>query len=390
MNQSRRSITIFMVFVLSVSLVISGCWDGHELNDQYIILGFSIDKAGDKIRLSIRTVKGAAAPSMGKKEDSGSEELAFNIFSAEGDSISDAAKGLDHLATRYIYGGHTQVLFIGEELAREGIMPYLDYFIRNRLSRDTSWIVIAKNGKGEDLLTLTDEHIKYPSKTIDDLVRKKTIHVPNLFEFLLNYHGDSMTQALAFDQRGKEKTGPPGFQINQLYIQQGALFREDKLVGYLSDTDSETYNWLQDGFHNVNFDPGIAGDTGDVGLLLKGNPASIKIMKRDGLSVNIEVNLDFYIMENAPSLQGPKEIGELEESVDRVLEQRVRSLFTTLQQEKMDVFNIAEKVHAYQNKRWQELKNNWPENYAQLPIQIHVYSHYRNPITMSKSPAQKD
>lgn len=392
MNSRRHSAALLLLFILLTSLFLPGCWSSHDLNDQYIVLGIAIDKVGDKVRLTLQGIRPEKINSPNQQSSGGSEQLPFFILSYDGDSIQEAYRGIDHITPKFVYGGHVQVIYIGEALAREGMMPYLDFFARNRWSLDSSWIIIAKEGTGQKLLTIANSLTRYPSKGLEDLARKRQIHISNLFQFLLNYYGDSGMQVLAFAKPRKEKAAPPDFQLNQFDMQQGALIRGDRLVGYLSDADSETYNWLQDGFNKAHFSlkSTSAAALGLVGLRLKGAPAKIQTVDSDGLTIKVEVQIDFDISENAPALQGAKEITALEEKVNQTLSQRIESLFLKLQQENLDVFDMAENVHAHHSQLWQKLKVYWPEVYAHLPIQINVDSHYRSPITMAKSPGVKE
>ncbi|MEY8748476.1 hypothetical protein AB9M62_56345 [Bacillales bacterium AN1005] len=56
-----------------------------------------------------------------------------------------------------------RVLVISEELAKDGMLDFMDFFDRNRQIRDDFLIVIARTGKAGDILKVNNMYKKSPS-----------------------------------------------------------------------------------------------------------------------------------------------------------------------------------------------------------------------------------
>ncbi|CAA7600468.1 germination protein, Ger(x)C family [Acididesulfobacillus acetoxydans] len=390
-----RGHRVLPVILLCVLLLIPGCWSGHELTDQLIVLGVGLDKVGDQVRLTIQGIRPEAAISTASSPSGsgGSEQPPFSLVAAKGDSVQEALQKITRRVPRFIYGGHNQVFFIGESLAREGIMPYLDLFARSQWSQEAAWVVIARGGTGQELLTTTNLVAKYPSMGLAETVRAHQVDIPTLFQFLLHYHEDSGAQILVSAAAVKNQTAPPGYQMEQLRLQPNAIFQGDKLKGYLDDSDGEAYAWLKYGFQGTRFSFPVSALPGApvLGVSLSSAPAEFRILSTPDLGVGVEVNCNFSVTEDIPSpLNSPAAIRALENRLDQTLSQRFSLLFAHLQADQADVFNLAEKVHAYHLALWEKDKGRWPEVYAQLPVEITVNCHFRHSGVMSKYPGFKE
>ncbi|WP_407310259.1 Ger(x)C family spore germination protein [Desulfosporosinus sp. SB140] len=387
----RTWIIIFMV----VLLLIPGCWSGHELTDRLIVLGISLDSVDGKIRLTLQGIHpesfissmSATSPSIGNNQST------FSLLSADGDSVQEAMQKIDQITPRFLYFGHNAVFFIGEDLAKKGLMPYLDFFARNQWGQESAWIIIAKGGTGQKLLTTSNLLARYPAMGLEEMVRKHQTQFPTFFKFLLNYHGESGSQILVNAIDLKNTSAPSGYQIDQLLLRSSAVFQKDKLTGYLDDLDGQAYDWLKNGLQNSRFTFTQKTDAGAplLSVVLSGSPAEFHVITSPKLSARLEVTCDFYVTETSTGhLSSPADIKALEDRLDDVLSQRFDQLLNHLQENKADVFDIAEKVHAYHLQTWQEVKDRWPDVYAGLPIEIIVNSHFRNSSVMLKYPGLKE
>ena len=360
------------------------------MTDRLIILGVSLDSVNGKIRLTVQGIRPESfIASSSNVAPSSENKSAFTLLSADADSVQEAIEQIDQLTPRFLYFGHNAVFFIGEDLAKKGIMPYLDFFARNQWGQESAWIVIAKGESGQKLLETTNLLVKYPSLGLEEMVRKHETGIPTLFKFLLNYHATSDCQVLADAMDWLNTPAPPGYQIHQLLLSTSAIFHKDKLIGYLDDPDSQSYDWLKNGFVNARFSFNQTPDPSSplVGVMLSGEPASFQVTKTPNLGIKITVNCDFFLTETSSvKVSNQKEIRELQNRLDEALTQRFDQLLTHLQAKKVDVFNIAEHIHAYQNQTWQEIKGQWPDIYSQMPKEIIVNTHYRNSSVMVKYP----
>lgn len=387
----RQSFSLLALALLSL-IFLSGCWGSHELTDEFIVLGIGIDKVDDHIRLTMQTIqpeKAIGGGGGGAKDTQQGTESSFFLISGEGRTIDEARKMLSRRAPRMIYGGHNLALFLGEDLARDGILPYIDYFARYRLSQDSMWLVIAR-GKAEDVLTITNVLAKSSAMSLIDLVKKRELHIPTLYDYLLKFQSDSNAQVLASAKTVPNNNVAEGFEMDQLLMRPNALMCGDKLVGFLPETDAETYNWLTQGFKNTTdvVKHSKSCPDGMVGIRLRGKPAKMKLVSEGNEHVfKIDVHADFSMAEQtcACDITSPESIKELEEALNEEATRKIQAVVELTQREKLDIFGLADYIHAHHPKTWQVVQADWPDIYAELPVQINVETHLRDTGMVTKS-----
>ena len=136
----------FAAFFLCAFLL-AGCWDQRELSTITVITGMAIDKGKNgKYRLS---VEGINAQELNAKTSSGYAPSL--VLSLEGNTVSELTQKMSIKGSRNLVYSHMRTLIISKELAKEGMLQFLDYLERNREIRDDFNILIARNGKAEDI-----------------------------------------------------------------------------------------------------------------------------------------------------------------------------------------------------------------------------------------------
>ena len=390
-----RKRTIFLLPLTLLSLILlPGCWNAHELNDEFIILAESIDKVGDQIIITTQLI--APEQSNGDKgavsQSSSRSKSPFFLLTGQGKSIGEAMKDYRSKSPRYLYGGHLEALFISEEVAKDGIMPYLDLYSRHYWNLDSTWLIIT-HGPARDMLTLQNPMMKYVTIDLEERVKKRGLKITTLSDFLVNYNSDSGMQVLT-NSSIENPTQTKGFEMEGLMVSNTALFRQDQLVGFLSPEEGECYNYfLQNSrrtaflVKNSPFSP-----QGKLAVKLSGKPPVIEVIPTEkGPLLSVKVNFEFEVTEDTSNVKtDQKYVSVLEESIDENFSSELKKLIEHTQQEKLDVFNVADRLHAMHPTLWGEVKDNWPEEYSKLPLKIEVTARYRNSSAMTTGPGYKE
>ncbi|MDP4160990.1 MAG: Ger(x)C family spore germination protein, partial [Bacillota bacterium] len=376
-SQRKRTASLLVLTLFSL-IILPGCWSAHELNDEFILLGESVDKVGDHFLITFQVItpeQGSNGKSPSDKSSSNSN-APFFLVTGEGKTIAEAIKDYHAKLPRLIYGGHLEVVFISEDAAKDGIMPYLDYYARHFWSIDSSWLIITQ-GSARDMLAVQNPMIKYPTIGLEEMVKKHALQITNLNDFLVKYHSDSGMQVLTSAKIESPPKLPKDYEMEGWKVSNTALFNQDRLVGYLSPQDGECYSCFTQGYPRTDFPLKTSPfcPEGKLTVTLMGNPPKIEAIPSDkGLMLSVKVNLEFELAEDTCSvkLAGEQDIKALEESVNENYSKHLREMIEYTQQEKLDVFNVADRLHASHLELWREVKSNWPEVYSDLPLQIEV------------------
>ena len=128
-----------VLLVLLLMLLLTGCrrYSGflpyaREIEDMELIRTLGVDGAGET---------GVAITASG-----GTSQEETEVVSGEAGTISAAVLELQGEGSSYLYFGHVTQLLLGEELARRGIMPSLDYVLRDVEMRLETALYVVRNG----------------------------------------------------------------------------------------------------------------------------------------------------------------------------------------------------------------------------------------------------
>ena len=243
------------------------------------------------------------------------------------------------------------------------------------------------------MLEVINPMLKYPTMGLEQVVQKKAVKITTLSDMLLKYQDDSGMQVLS---TAKMETADESkmAEMKRWLISNTALFQHDQLVGFLSPQEGESYNYFIHGFNHADLpikSPPSCTD-GDLTVMLNGEPPEIKVIPTDeGLSLSVKANLEFELAENTCNVKlTEQDIGTLEDCVNKELSQSLEEIILHTQQEHMDIFDVADSLHAGHLQLWNEVKENWQEIYSKMPFEIEVNARYRNSRAMIIDPGYKE
>lgn len=128
-----------VLVLLLLMLLLTGCrrYSGflpyaREIEDMELIRTLGVDGAGET---------GVAITASG-----GTSQEETEVVSGEAGTISAAVLELQGEGSSYLYFGHVTQLLLGEELARRGVMPSLDYVLRDVEMRLETALYVVRNG----------------------------------------------------------------------------------------------------------------------------------------------------------------------------------------------------------------------------------------------------
>lgn len=397
MNSATKSYRrIFSTIILIGTLLsLSGCWSSHELTDRYLVLGVAIDKQDNMINLALQAIRPEQATSTGSSDSqtTSAKSTSFFLLGGSGLTIDEARADLSRRAPRIVYGGHVLAIFVSEELAREGLFPYLDYFARNNLSQAATWVVIAE-GSAQDMLAVDNILAQTSAMSLIDLVKTKELIIPSLHQFLLGYHQDAKSQVLASARIVPDSVIRADYRMDELLVRQNALVRDGKLVGFLNEQDTETYDWLKNGFRNsvvAIADSLCPGQTNSIRL--KGRPGKFTVRKEgDSLVLELKVTAEFSLSEQScpERLSSQEQITKFEASVNEALSQRIFTLVQATQRAQVDVFGFADSLHAHQPEVWEDYQDDWPTAYSRAEVSVTVKTRLRDTMMLLGNPGELD
>lgn len=363
-------IKIFISILFLFSL--SGCWNYRELNDLAITIGVGLDKIEDEYLITVQTVNAKKSSS----DSSSTSTPKFITYTSKGETIQEAFRKLLLVSPKRTYANHVQILIFGEEIAREGLHDSFDIFFRDPESRKNYLVLIAKETTAESalkVLTPIEEisatHI-YESLLADSefygitekityeelmglyLNDKKEISLPSISIAGKNEQGDVIDNI--------EKSDPK----TKLVLSEMAIFKNDKLLGYLNSDESIYLSIIKKVLKNTILTYECESNK-YMSLEVLGLKADFKTNK-NSLDINVNIKSDANITEIYCNvdLNNPDTITELENNINKKVEENVlKTINSIIDKYDSDVFGFEDMIYRNDLKFYNSIKDDWDNRY---------------------------
>jgi spore germination protein KC len=374
------------IALLASMLLLGGCWSIKELNDISVVIGMGIDQGDENYTVTLQVVD--PSQMYGRSPMNRSPII---IVSERADTLFEALRKMTTKAPRRMYGGHLRILILGEKVAREGLGDVLDMMLRDPEVRPDFNIAIAKNVSARDLLatmtpfeSLTGEELHKSLQTSEaSWAPTAAISIVDFYRMLSNegvepvLTGIRLIGNISKGQKDDNVKQPAAYSE---YKYEGiGVMRRDKLIGWLSETDSKAYNYITNNVKSTvgsaicpsgkgRFVVEVQASNSKIVPIVKNGKPSVKIITH--ISGNIAENscmLDLALEENFLALQ---QVGK-EKAVAIISNgvQHVQSKYG------VDIFGFGRAFHYQHPREWREWKGDWDNTFKRLPVEVEL--HYK-------------
>jgi spore germination protein KC len=383
-----------ILLLTSAMLLGTGCWNRIELQERDYVLGAAMDRAlvEDKVMITVEIANPAQlmAPITG---GGGGDTPASRILTSSGWSVFEAVRNFTEQTTNKLFWAHNQVYIIGEDLAREGVAPFLEVFIRDPEPRHNAWVIIAKGTTGREILSIRHVEGVDTARILEEMVLASQSNsnavMVDLNQFaqklLLEHRGAVAGRIELIDPGGPEGvleeggTNDTGGEAGELLRYSGAaMFKGDRLVGWLGRKQTRGLNWV-----TGNVVSGIIVSTspeeGKPKISIEIKEVASNISTRfevDRPVAKVEVTLDGNLGEHMGARQlsvYPELISQLEARVAEVIRNEIEAALDIAQEHRTDIFNFGTEFNQEHHYQWKEIRENWSDEYfPELLVEIEV------------------
>ncbi|MCQ6559506.1 Ger(x)C family spore germination protein [Paenibacillus mendelii] len=382
---------------LLVCGLLSGCWNRRELNTLGIQLGTAIDKKDGQYQVAVQVVDPAEVAS---KSKGGSKRVPVTMYHATAPTIFEAYRKLTTTSPRKIYASHIRVLVLGESLARDGIAKVLDLLWRDTELRTDFYIMVANGTEAKNVLKILTPLEDIPAtklyKSLDTSSKAWAVTNPftmdQLIEQLVSEGRNPVLTGIRIigdQEKGEKQSNVESIDpATQLKFSKLAVFREDRLIGWLNEEESKGYNYIMGnvkstvghvscpdgGYLDLE---GIYFDTEVKGNVKNGEPVIEVKMKTLGNIADVECDIN---------VEDVKTIEWLEDEEEKKLTMLMRKSVEVVQKKfKVDAFGFGEAIYRSNPKAWKKLKPDWEERFSRLKVNISVDARIQGTGTVTNS-----
>ncbi|NQX46292.1 Ger(x)C family spore germination protein [Paenibacillus tritici] len=391
-SRIKRAVAVCLPLLL-VSLLLSGCWERKELNELAFVLALGLDKAENGYNVTMQVVipSSISSQNAGGTGGSGVPVVVYNFTVP---TVYESLRKFNLISSRSPYLGHIRVLVIGEELAREGVGETLDVIKRSREPRMDFYVMVARKTTAENVLKVLTPLDRLPATKLFSSLDKsyrissKTVAV-TLDQFIedLLLQGESPVLT-GVEVEGDPEAGSEKSNVEQtdprtkLHYESVAVFRKDKLVGWIDDNLTVGFNYVTD---NVTKNTGhFKDETGSLIIIEALTSAtSRKVKFIDGephIFLSVETLSNVEEVEGADKLDTEAKIRSLEEKTEARTVKRMKDAVEGISKQfNVDIFGFGQSIYRKSPKAWQRLKEQKGEDYLRtLPI------HYEASVTINR------
>lgn len=375
---------LLIILIISSSLILTGCWGKKELSELAMVVAMAVDKdlkTGEFILIS-EVVRSSAL-----KKETGTTESPVQLITTKGYTVFDAIRNGIKKLDRKQFFAHSKIIVINEMLAKEGIMGFLDMMSRSYEIRDSVWLVIAKGSTPKEILSYNRGLESIQGSYLNKIIAQQQYNPDgvsvDLLEFIKKAQGEGINPVIGTAQLEKEINTPieNAKQSTEKSISyEGlAVFKKDKLVGYINSDNTHGYNWIvgkvKSGIMNVS-SPGDKGKL--IALEIKKASTKISLQKKNGeMFFNIDIDVKSDVVED----QGTSNISKLEvmdvinKEQKKLVEKEVKLVIEKIQKEfNSDIFGWGIVYSKKYPQEWEKIKKNWDEIFSKVKYSINVNS----------------
>ncbi|WP_186445870.1 Ger(x)C family spore germination protein [Paenibacillus cremeus] len=385
MNSRAHRVCIFRLglSMAIACLLLTGCWDRHELNQLGFTAATGIDYKDGQWMMSYQVVIPSALSSSVAAGTRGAAKLPIVVYSTQGKTIREATWKNELESPRHLYFTHNRVIIVSTTAVEQGLSLLLDVYLRNLESRETVSVLICE-GEAREILKQLMQIQVIPADGIEEMIKDESQHIsalPNvqMYRLAKELLGTSKSAVLpeVFISGSPEVTNPD--KLGQtalsslLKLGRLAVLNQDKLVGWLSLQEALGVNFIRNMVKNSTFSfpceesSSVENSTFQL-LSTKTRLTPHKI--GDHFVIDIEVKGKGVLLEtDCPvDLTKPNTEQDMEAQLNKKITETIEKSWSAVKKLKTDVVGFGDLIHRKYPNDWKRVGPNWQTEFVKIEI----------------------
>lgn len=374
---------MLVVALLVLSLILGGCWDMIDVEKKAYVMGLVIqsstgtpltqsspalkpeDKEDYYLTLQVILPKNLA----GKEGGGGGDQKPVWVLSGTGKTIFEVMRGIVNRTESPLGLSHLRVIILSEEIARGGITEVMDFFARRFEVGFQSAILVVPSGEADNILQ----------------VQPKIENIGSIYLF------NQMEQATKFGKSVSVKLGNLYMNLregtnfvlprvvpgkDELQVAGGTVFKQDRMVGWLGESDLRGYLWVTDQMQNGMMTVGPFSYPPDPNVIFTYEITEAKRKIRphvsDGkVSFTVNISTEGTIGEvRGNYYTNPMINAAMEKEVTKAIKEQIEHAILRMQEMGVDIFGFESEL----KKRYPMVaeKLNWDEEFPNAEVAVNV------------------
>lgn len=379
-----------LVILLSLIIMLTGCWDQIEIQQRTFVVGLAIDTVPEdeleppqimergllypqrnqlRITMEIPKISQFGTGGGGDSGGGGGSEKPAWVFRLNGVNLSQAITEVQLRTNRQAFLGHLQVVLVGEDYARKvGLKEIMEALPRNpEVEREVPIFIV--NGEAKDALDITPPDDPLAALYIRHLMETHKFTTRTQFIVL----GDLATRLFT---NGNTLIGRIRPANNEVVSGGSAVIKDWKLAGFLGELETVGANMLMGKPGEVTLSVSHPEDEW-YGVRVHQIKRTVR-PHRSGEDFALEYAFRaegdiIELPQTGRFITSQQKIRQLEASVEESLKASAVATLNRLQQEyETDAIGMGEHIHKHWPRVWRELKPQWQAKFPSFPTRVTV------------------
>lgn len=371
--------------LIAVLLLIPGCWSRKEITELAIIvaMGFDHEPGPEPYRITMQIARVGALVRGGAAQGQ-SKGSPVEVITGVGGTPHEAGRNLQRGIPRRFHPAHNEVWIIGEDMARRGIGPLMDFFERLQIVRPNVLVLVAQ-GSAREILQQSEDLERTLAETVTGLMRFRTFTATTL-RVTVNDLGVELSEP------GRQPV-VPGIRLDPDSTDQGkgmvilerlAIFRGDRLVGWLPPESNLGFLWAVNKISRGLITLPCPGEPGRLVTVevTRGNSARRANFAggRPVIWIATDAEADITSQECRGNLADSEGFAKLSAIGEEHIAQAIATAVDYAQELNSDVFGFGGLFYHRNPAYWRRVASRWQtELFPALEPRITVELHIRRP-----------
>jgi spore germination protein KC len=386
-----KRIVLLMPCICLLMAVCTGCWNNRDLSELSILTALGIDKNTDgKIMVTAQIIKptdvsssGAGVPGGG---GGGGDKKSFVAVSDSEDTVFASLRYMLSKVNKRIFYSSSQVIVIGEDLARSGIKGYVDFILRDHETQFKSLIVVAKGTTAKEIVEQDYELSKIPGAYVRDTLKNTDSRGFSKKIRLLDLARELATEGRELSVGAIEKT-------DSITSTEGmAVFQRDKLKGWLDKFDTRGYMFItgraKSGIIEIK-SPENPDEIIGIELMKASSKIKVKTITKSNIEIDVKIKAEGNVGEQqSQKSRSPDKVCKLlSKCLEKEITKECYSVIGKCQKEyKSDIFGFGMRVFDKYPKYWKNVTYIWSENiFPNIKVNVTVDAKIKRTGLLSKN-----
>lgn len=367
-----------------VAIALGGCWDYMDVENRAFIVGVGVDSDGEGGYIVTTEIAHPQGQPQSGGEGGNLPEPPKLLKERQGPTLGAALYHLgDGHLSRVPLWQEVNSLLISDEVARDGIAPVVDLFLRSTILNIRARVFIVE-GSTADVLAWVPEFQPLTSRYLRDMER----------QFSLNplYARPRNVIAIASKQQEIDGVLLPRIVMegDEVRAKGSGVIQNGVLVGWLDEETTVGANWLLGDLNRTMAQipcPGTPNGKVTLELNALGNKISVEV-DESGLKTRYEIQAHVRILDMArcpldPLMSTDRE--QLEQQAVVWMRERTALAVTRAQEElRVDFLGLGSSVNRRLPAVWRE--TDWVEVFPEIPIEVEAQAKLVLPGALERGP----